>query len=700
MRSCLRTTFALGVASAIAATLTSSTASAQQAGVVSMNRFDASERGSEWFVNESLDLRGKVRPFAGVVFDGQYRTLAIYDAAGNASHILRDVNTLRAGGSLVLFDRLRVGVDLPMVVYQDAGDACTQPGGCSYNGVTYTQPASQALGDMRVGADVRIVGEYGGPAQLAAGLQVHFPTGSAADYTSDNTVRFAPRVMVAGDLGPFVYAASVRFMLNRRNVWVADTAYGHEVGFSLAAGLRLIGGKLVVGPELWGSTVLASSPPTTGAPAQRNDSGQVAIEGLLGAHMTIGAFRFGGGVARGLTKGLGEPAFRWLLNAEFVMPVTEDSDSDGIKDDVDACPNDFGVPDPDPKKHGCPSDKDGDGVIDDIDACPEVPGPKESKGCPPDKDGDGVADSADACPDVPGVKENKGCPADKDADGVSDKDVQCPDVPGVKENKGCPADRDADGIYDTDDACPDEKGITQKKKEFNGCGPDVDGDGVSNDDDACPKEPGKASTDPAKHGCPLAFVKGTEIKITEQVKFKTGKAEIEKGKDSEDILQAVFDVLKAHPEIKKVGIEGHTDNQGKADFNKKLSADRAAAVVAWLVKKGIEKTRLESKGFGQEKPLDSNSTEEGRKNNRRVEFHIVDSGDPGAVPPPDKPKDAPKAGDKPKDAPKTGDKPADKPKDAPKTGDKPADKPKDAPKPADKPKDAPKPAGDAGAPKK
>jgi outer membrane protein OmpA-like peptidoglycan-associated protein len=245
-----------------------------------------------------------------------------------------------------------------------------------------------------------------------------------------------------------------------------------------------------------------------------------------------------------------------------------------------------------------------------------------------------------------------------------------------------------DGIVDTDDACPDEKGITQKKKEFNGCGPDVDGDGITNDDDACPKESGKPSTDPAKNGCPLAFVKGGEIKITEQVKFKVGKAEIERGRDSEDILQAVFDVLKAHPEIKKVGIEGHTDNQGKADFNKKLSADRAAAVVAWLVKKGVEKARLESKGFGQDRPLDSNSTEVGRMNNRRVEFHIVGEGDPGATPPPS---------DKPKDAPKPG---ADKPKDAPKPADKPKDAPKPADKPADKPKDAPKPAGDAGAPKK
>jgi outer membrane protein OmpA-like peptidoglycan-associated protein len=161
-------------------------------------------------------------------------------------------------------------------------------------------------------------------------------------------------------------------------------------------------------------------------------------------------------------------------------------------------------------------------------------------------------------------------------------------------------------------------------------------------------------------------VQGKQIKILDQVKFKTGSAEIVKGdKDSDAVLEAVAAVLKAHPEIKKISIEGHTDNQGKADYNRKLSGQRAESVVKWLTAKGIEKSRLESKGFGPDKPIDKNDNEAGRKNNRRVEFNILEQGEPGAAgpteptakPTEEKPKDATKPADKPKDAPKPAPKP-------------------------------------------
>jgi OmpA-OmpF porin, OOP family len=115
------------------------------------------------------------------------------------------------------------------------------------------------------------------------------------------------------------------------------------------------------------------------------------------------------------------------------------------------------------------------------------------------------------------------------------------------------------------------------------------------------------------------------------VKFATGSAKILK--DSDELLNAVADVFSKHPEIKKVRIEGHTDNVGKPAFNKKLSQARADSVKAWLVKHGIDKGRLTSQGFGQEKPIDTNDTPEGRQNNRRVEFHIEQQDQPAAPAP-------------------------------------------------------------------
>lgn len=579
-----------------------------------MNRYEASERGSEWFANESLDFRGKLRPAFGLVFDGSYRSLVIYENQKLSASILRNVGTMHAGASLVLFERVRVGLDLPIVVFQDSGS-----GTASFQGVTFAPPAEQTLGDLRIGSDVRLVGDYaqtGHAVELALGLQMFLPTGSQADYASDGRVRFAPRVMLAGTEGPFTYAARMGFMLNRNETSIAGAPWGQEFNFGLAAGLRLFEGHLTIGPELLSSVLIAS-----GVTTQKKE---IPVEALLGAHATIGSFRFGAGIGGGLSHDIGSPALRWLTSLEIVMPFVLDTDKDGVTDDVDACPVVPGLA----ELKGCPPDRDRDTVPDAQDACPDVPGPRESAGCPPDRDQDGVYDMDDACVGDPGPKENKGCPPDKDADGLWDKDDACPDVAGPKENKGCPPDKDGDSIPDDADACPDEKGVASPKKELSGCPADMDKDGIVNESDACPKEAGVASADPGKNGCPLASVQGSEIKILQQVQFKLDSAEIVKGPASEDVLNAVLEILKAHPEIKKVSIEGHTDNQGKKAHNKELSTKRAAAVMKWLVDKGIAKERLSSKGWGDEKPLESNSSEEGRTRNRRVEFHITEREEP------------------------------------------------------------------------
>src|SRR5262249_485200 len=153
----------------------------------------------------------------------------------------------------------------------------------------------------------------------------------------------------------------------------------------------------------------------------------------------------------------------------------------------------------------------------------------------------------------------------------------------------------------------------------NGCPPpkDTDGDGILDPEDACPKDPGPPNPDPKKNGCPVARVdeETHQIIIREQVQFAFNSAQILKTSDF--ILQAVQKILEDHPEIEKVSVEGHTDSKGSAAYNKGLSQRRAASVMQWLAKAGIKARRLESKGFGKERPIDTNDTEEGRANNRR-----------------------------------------------------------------------------------
>jgi OOP family OmpA-OmpF porin len=117
-----------------------------------------------------------------------------------------------------------------------------------------------------------------------------------------------------------------------------------------------------------------------------------------------------------------------------------------------------------------------------------------------------------------------------------------------------------------------------------------------------------------------------DLKLNDSIHFKTDRAEIESR--SFELLDSVVAVLASHDQL-NIQIEGHTDNQGSAAYNKGLSQRRAEAVVAYLVKKGIARSRLTARGFGLEKPIADNGTEDGRAQNRRVVFAIQGcQGDP------------------------------------------------------------------------
>ena len=257
-------------------------------------------------------------------------------------------------------------------------------------------------------------------------------------------------------------------------------------------------------------------------------------------------------------------------------------------------------------------DTDKDGIPDNKDACPEVPGLKEFNGCP-DTDGDGIPDKDDACPQVKGPKEFNGCP-DTDGDGIPDKDDACPEVAGPKEFNGCP-DTDGDGIPDKDDKCPDVAGPA----ENGGCPwPDTDGDGVLDKDDQCPNEAGPASN----NGCPEPN-DDDQKRLNQYAKtilFDTGKATIKF--QSAEVLNQIINVLKKFPKS-RFRIEGYTDSVGKKQKNITLSQNRADAVKIYLIQGGIDQSRLESIGYGPEKPIASNKTKKGRELNRRVEINLI-----------------------------------------------------------------------------
>jgi len=270
------------------------------------------------------------------------------------------------------------------------------------------------------------------------------------------------------------------------------------------------------------------------------------------------------------------------------------------------------------------SDRDGDGYLDDDDQCPDKPedfdGDEDEDGCPDieqDQDGDGILDPDDSCPldpeDFDGFEDVEGCPdADNDADVVCDPWVaeqgRLEDFP-CKGTDQCPMDpEDQDGFED-EDGCPDI---------------DNDDDKIVDTEDDCPNDPEDYDGDEDEDGCPeerkLVVVKKDRIELNEPVYFATDKTDVLPR--SEPLLDEIADVLKSNSTI-EVRIEGHTDSRGSSRYNEKLSQGRADSVRNELVARGIEPTRMVAIGYGEERPIDTNETPEGRQNNRRVEFHIT-----------------------------------------------------------------------------
>jgi OmpA-OmpF porin, OOP family len=287
-------------------------------------------------------------------------------------------------------------------------------------------------------------------------------------------------------------------------------------------------------------------------------------------------------------------------------PKVSDLDQDGVPDSEDECPTIAGLP----ELMGCP-DTDGDGIPDHKDDCPNFAGTIEFNGCP-DSDGDGIPDHLDNCPTVPGLKENGGCPiGDSDSDGIPDDEDRCPEEYGLKIHEGCP-DTDGDGIPDFLDDCPKVRG----PKHLKGC-PDSDGDGVPDYLDKCVLIPGPVSN----FGCPELKKEEKEVltNAMQAVQFDLNSSVLRQ--ESFAVLDQVVGIMKRY-DYYTLSIEGHTDSTGDPSFNLLLSENRANACKEYIISKGVDKSRVTSKGFGRDKPLYDNATPEGRRLNRRVEFNM------------------------------------------------------------------------------
>ncbi|MBO6795261.1 MAG: OmpA family protein [Balneolaceae bacterium] len=254
-------------------------------------------------------------------------------------------------------------------------------------------------------------------------------------------------------------------------------------------------------------------------------------------------------------------------------------------------------------------DTDNDGIRDSKDECPEVAGDYRTEGCA-DRDFDAVLDSEDRCPNQAGLAEFAGCP-DTDADGVPNYEDKCPTVPGSATMNGC-ADTDNDGIDNRFDECPTVAGTAAT----NGCA-DNDGDAVKNTMDDCPNTAGVVSN----NGCPVitAEIEKEVNLIFNNIYFATDSDTLHTS--SVDALDKLATILNDDEGLNLM-LVGHADSRDTKEYNKELSIDRANAVKAYLVENGIDADRISTKGLGETKPIASNTTDDGKNRNRRVEIKL------------------------------------------------------------------------------
>ncbi len=572
-----------------------------------------------------LDAGFGLVPFDGFVDDSTVTAM-------NADRRRRLVDAMFTGtlhANFGIANLLVVGAQIPVSVL--SGPDVSVPGqyepGRAGGGLNY-----QGLGGIVVHGKIRLLRSERDAIGLAASVQFEFPTGSSSEFVGDSVFAITPSLIaewrptrefrigaeVAYRLG-FGDGATLR--VGGRSVpadaaGVAQTAqlvdgvgvdlrYEDTLRFGFGFGWRFTD-VTELSAELLGSQIVDAW----------GNPGGLSLEAVAGLKVFVerNSYLMLGGGAGIPTGGFQAPDARALLGFVF-EPSLGDRDGDGLRDDVDQCPDEPEDFDGFADEDGCPDpDNDRDGILDVDDACPMIPedrdGDADEDGCPEghegDRDGDTILDNVDECPDEPedrdGFEDDNGCPdIDNDRDGILDTDDLCPDDPedvdGFEDGDGCPdLDNDEDRILDVDDACPDVP------ENYNG----------TDDEDGC-------------EDVGVLNISDGVVELFEQVHFAYDSALILSR--SYPLLDTIARALNANPEIVFVEVQGHADDRGADEYNIRLTRDRAASVVEALLARGVDGSRMRSAGYGRRCPAVQGHSDAARAANRRVEIKVLRDAD-------------------------------------------------------------------------
>ncbi len=517
---------------------------------------------------------------------------------GTDTAIVDDVFQLDLMGGYVL-GPVRVGLDLPV-----------------YLRSTGEQGGETGLGDIALDLKGAILDDEDGPLGLALGVRLGFPTATVATSLGNDGL--------SADIGAYAHKGIGKTTLianlgtrAQPKVELENVTVNDQFFFGVGGGYEA-SDLLTISTEIAGHVGYAAGDPT-GSP----------MELLPGA-----SFRPGGGdlvlrsaIGLPLTQGIGAPKTRVLLALAIEPPTVRDADGDGIVDELDACPEQAEDMDSWQDEDGCPDKTEVNLVF-------------------VDQEGTAIPEASSTI---------------ADQTGTGDRTLQL--EPGdVSLVASAPGFEDLSATLSVSDGAPTTMTITMDMLPANlvvkVIGPNgemvpakvsVKGDTYDVEGTLeLERAPGVVRVDVAADGYlsrrlpaelragettslevalekALAEVTAERIDIKDSVYFETAKAVIKS--ESFELLDQVATIMIDHPEITSLRVEGHTDSRGRASYNLDLSTRRAASVLEYLVQKGVDRSRLESEGFGESKPIDPANNSAAWTKNRRVDFFIAERAD-------------------------------------------------------------------------
>lgn len=571
---CLRSARTLAASAALAALCSVAPAAAQTA--TALDRLEPAPPGDEFISIPSPFVPGAGRVSGALRLSYSDAPFVLRRDDGSGPEVVREVVStqaiMHAQVAVEIAERLKLDLNIPAILTQ--GSQKTSADGSEY---PPPDPSPRALNDIRAGARAELLRQRGLAPAAALAFSIWLPTGDETSYTGAPSLRYSPMVVAGAAYPRLVWSAAFggRFQDTR------DSLLGSELLFGAGVAARL--GPVQVGPELFGSTVADGEVKVFSAE-------KTSIEWLLAARGTLRGFTLGAAAGTGLTRGIGSPELRLVASLSAGTDLGAytgaqrssftGAQRSGRGSGRAATARAQTTAARDPATTAAPK-------------APVRPIPTPPPPPKPDRDGDGIPDNVDRCP------------------------TRIGGAASASNVEGCPPDRDGDGVADIDDLCPDEPGKDAPDPTRHGCLADSDGDGITDPSDACPTVKGPPDPDPKQNGCSQLIVlkAGERIVLNQRISFAFGGDVITP--DSFPILTEIADLLRQHPEIARISIDGHTDNAGAVAGNVALSQRRALAVERWLLDHGVDARRMETRGFGPKQPISRDAAQ-----NRRVEFVI------------------------------------------------------------------------------